>query len=173
MKPNYEKNVLIHALFIAILASLTFSLFYLVGENNNNVLAQVGEQQQQQQQNNQTSIAHNAKGHESHQVIIFQNSSEGLIYTGMVTFDLSKPADVISFEEITEDQQQPVNATKKIWEVGDKKFVPSTLLKNVTEGSIGFNGSGILAHSTSGDKYTGSYFLNDTAISDNNSGSNQ
>ena len=167
MQPIFEKHVSIYGLFIAMLASLTFALFYVVGENSNNVLAQVGEQQQQ---NNQTSIAHNAKGHESHQVIIFQNSSEGLIYTGMVTFDLSKPADVISFEEITEVQQQPVNATKKIWEVGDKKFVPSTLLKNVTEGSISFNGSGILAHSTSGDKYTGSFTLNDTAINNNNSG---
>jgi len=85
----------------------------------------------------------------------------------MVTFSLSKPADVISFHEIT-DGRQPTNATKKIWEVGDKKFVPSTLLKNVTEGSISFNGSGILAHSTSGDKYTGSFTLNDTAINNNN-----
>jgi hypothetical protein len=64
-------------------------------ENGNNVLGL------SEQQNNQTSIPHNAKGHESHQVIIFQNSSDGLKYTGMVTFSLSKPADIISFEEIT------------------------------------------------------------------------
>ncbi len=111
---------------------MTFALLPLVGENGNKVLAQ-------QEQNNQTSIPHNAKGHESNQVIIFQNSSDGLKYTGMFTFNLSKPADVISFEEITDGQ--PANATKKIWEVGVKKFVPSTLLKNVTEGSISFNGS--------------------------------
>ena len=86
----------------------------------------------------------------------------------MVTFNLSKPADVISFEEVTEEDQ-PVNATKKIWEVGDKKFVPSTLLKNVTDGFISFNGSGILAHSTSEDKYAGSFTLNATIISTNNS----
>ena len=85
----------------------------------------------------------------------------------MVTFSLSKPADVISFEEVT-DGQQHANATKKIWEVGDKKFAPNTLLKNVTEGSLSFNGSGIIAHSTSGDKYTGSFTLNDTAINNNN-----
>ena len=87
----------------------------------------------------------------------------------MVTFSLSKPVDVISFEEVTNGQ--PANAIKKIWEVGDKKFVPSTLLKNVTEGSVSFNGSGILAHNTSGDKYTGSFTLNDTATSNNNSSS--
>lgn len=158
MQPNFEKNVLVYGSFIAILASLTFALLPVVGENGNNVLAQTGEQ------NNQSSIAHNAKGHEAHQVIIFQNSSDGIKYTGMVTFNLSKPADIISFEEIT-NEDQPVNATKKIWEVGDKKFVPSTLLKNTTDGSIIFNGSGILAHSTSGDKYTGSFTLNDTTTS--------
>ncbi len=163
MQPTFEKKVIVYGLSIAILAGLTFVIGQILVENGNNVLAQ------QQQQNNQTSTPHNAKGHESHQVIIFQNSSDGLKYTGMVTFSVSKPVDVISFEEIT-DGQQPANTTKKIWEVGDKKFVPSTLLKNVTEGFIGFNGSGILAHSTSGDKYTGSFTLNDAAINNNNSG---
>jgi hypothetical protein len=74
--------------------------------------------------------------------------------------------------EITDGQ--PANATKKIWEVGDKKFVPSTLLKNATEGAISFNGSGILAHSTSEDKYTGCFTLNDNVISSSsNSSDNQ
>ena len=162
MQLNIEKNVLIYGLFITILASLTFALFPIVGENGNKVFAQDGEQ------NIQTSIAHNAKGHESHQVIIFQNSSDGLKYTRTVTFNLSKPADVISFEEITHEDQ-PANTTKKIWEVGDKKFEPSTLLKNVTTGSVNFNGSGILAHSTSGDEYTGSFTLDDTTVNNNSS----
>ena len=159
MHLRFEKKVMVYGLSIAILAGLTFTIGQLLVENDNYVLAQ-------QEQKNQTSIQHDAKGHESHQVIIFQNSSDGLKYSGTVTFDLSKPADVISFEEITDGQ--PANATKKIWEVGDKKFVPTTLLKNVTDGSIDFNGSGILAHSTSGDKYTGSFTLNDTAINNNN-----
>jgi hypothetical protein len=155
------KEVLVYGLSLVILAGLTIAISQIVVENGNIVLAQ-------QQQENQTSITHNAKGHESHQVIIFQNSSDGLKYTGMVTFNLSKPVDIISFEEIT-GEDQPANATKKIWEIGDKKFVPSTLLKNVTDGSISFNGSGILAHSTSGDEYTGSFTLDDTAIGNNNS----
>ena len=162
MHLRFEKKVMVYGLSIAILAGLTFTIGQLLVENDNYVLAQ-------QEQKNQTSIQHDAKGHESHQVIIFQNSSDGLKYSGTVTFDLSKPADVISFEEITDGQ--PANATKKIWEVGDKKFVPTTLLKNVTDGSIDFNGSGILAHSTSSDIYTGSYILNDTAFSNNNSSS--
>ena len=164
MQPTFEKKVIVYCLSIAISAGLTFVIGQILVENGNHVLGL-------SEQNNQPSIPHNAKGHESHQVIIFQNSSDGLKYTGMVTFSLSKPADVISFEEITDGQ--PVNTTKKIWEVGDKKFVPTTLLKNVTDGSIGFNGSGILAHSTSGDKYTGSFTLNDTAISNNNGNSTQ
>src|SRR3954468_22288331 len=106
MQPTFEKKVIVYGLSIAILAGLTFVIGHILVENDNNVLAQ------QQQQNNQTSTPHNAKGHESHQVIIFQNSSDGLKYTGMVTFSLSKPADVISFEQIT-GGQQPANTTKK------------------------------------------------------------
>ena len=165
-KNTYAKEVLVYGLSIVILAGLTIAISQIVGENGNDVLAQTGEQ------NNKTSIAHNANGHESHQVIIFQNSSDGLKYTGMVTFNLSKPADVISFEEIT-NEEQPANATKKIWEVGDKKFVPETLLKNVTTGSVNFNGSGILAHSTLSDVYTGTFSLNDTDVSNNSSNGNQ
>lgn len=142
---------------MAILTGLTFTISQIgYTENGNIVFAQQSEEVQQE---NQTSIAHNAKGHESHQVIIFQDSSDGVTYTGTVTFNLSKPADVISFREITED---PTNATKKIWEVGDKKFEPNTILKNVTNGYVNFNGSGILAHSIFSDEYTGSFILNDT-----------
>ena len=156
-KQSYANKVLLFCgLFIAGLTILTFAISQMVFlENTNMVLAQ-------QQQVNQTSNAHNAKGHESHQVIIFQDSSDGLTYSGTVTFNLSKPADVISFEEVTE---APTNETKKIWEVGDKKYVPNTLLKNVTNGSVNFNGSGILAHSTLSDVYTGSFTVNDTTTS--------
>ena len=154
-RQNHVNKVFAYGLFIAGLTVLTFAISQIVSvENVNVVLAQ--------QQVNQTSIAHNAKGHESHQVIIFQNSNDGLTYSGTVTFNLSKPADVISFEEVTEN---PTNATKKIWEVGDKKFVPNTLLKNVTNGSVNFNGSGILAHNTLSDVYTGSFTVNDTSTS--------
>ena len=83
----------------------------------------------------------------------------------MVTFNLLKPADVIAFEDITGNDN--TNASKKVWEVGDKKFVPTTLLKNVTEGSVSFNGSGILAHSTMSDAYTGNYTLNTTTTTNN------
>jgi len=160
MQPNFERKLLVYGLFIATLAGLTFAVSQILLENGDRVLAQT--------QQNQTSIPHDAKWHESHQVIIFQNPNDSITYTGLVTFNLSKPADVIAFENIT--GKETTNATKKIWEVGDKKFVPNTLLKNVTEGSVSFNGSGVLAHSTLSNVYTGTYTLNETAS--NNTSSN-
>ena len=160
MQPNFERKILVFGLFIATLAGSTIAINPILLENGDSAWAQTPE--------NQTSIPHDAKGHETHQVIVFQNPSDSIIYTGVVTFNLSKPADVIAFEDIT--GKETTNATKKIWEVGDKKFVPNTLLKNVTEGSVSFNGSGILAHSTLSNVYTGTYTLNETAS--NNTSSN-
>ena len=160
MQPTFERKLLVYGLFIATLAGLTFAINQILLENGDKALAQM--------QQNQTSIPHDAKGHESHQVIIFQNPSDNITYSGLVTFNLSKPADVIAFEDIT--GKEITNATKKIWEVGDKKFVPNTLLKNVTEGSVSFNGSGVLAHSTLSNVYTGIYAMNETST--NNTSSN-
>ena len=78
MQPTFEKKVIAYCLSIAILAGLTFVIGQILVENGNNVLGL------SERQNNQTSTPHNAKGHDSHQVIIFQNSSDGLKYTGMV-----------------------------------------------------------------------------------------
>lgn len=161
MQPNFERKLLVYGLFIATLAGLPFAINQVLLENGDRALAQT--------QQNQTSIPHDAKGHESHQVIIFQNSGDNITYSGTVTFNLSKPADVISFKEVTDEQ--PTNVSKKVWEVGDKKFEPNTLLKNVTEGSVSFNGSGILAHNTLSDIYTGIFTLNETATY--NTSSNQ
>ena len=160
MQPNFKRKILVCGLFISTLAGLTFAINQILLENGDKALAQI--------QQNQTSIPHDAKGHESHQVIIFQNPSDSTTYSGVVTFNLSKPADVIAFEDIT--GKETTNATKKIWEVGDKKFVPNTLLKNVTEGSVSFNGSGVLAHSILSNVYKGTYTLNETAS--NNTSSN-
>lgn len=160
-KHNNVKDIFLYGLFIVALASLTFATSQIVSvENGNNIVSAQQEEEQQQQNQSSSSVPHNAKGHESHQVIIFQNSSDGTAYSGTVTFNLSKPADIISFEEIT-DEQSTDNVTKNIWEVGDRKFVPNTLLKNVTNGTVNFNGSGILAHSTLGDVYIGTFTLND------------
>ena len=68
------------------------------------------------------------------QIVKFQNSGDGVTYAGTVTFNSSKPADVISFEDVT--GKQNANTTIRVWESGGKKLLPVTLLKNVTEGSV-------------------------------------
>ena len=161
---HFTKKALTCSIFIATVFGMAFAIGVAALTGSDQVLAQ---QQQQQQQQNQSSVPHNAKGHQSHQVIIFQNSSDGMRYSGTVTFNLSKPADVISFDDVT---GKPSTNNTKIWEVGDKKFATTTHLKNVTQGSVNFNGSGILAHSTQSDLYNGTFTLNSTAINNSNSG---
>jgi hypothetical protein len=157
---KFSGKTFVFALSMVLVAGITLSMGIALTAGDSKAQAQ---QQQQQQQQNQTqaSIPHNAKGHESHQIVNFQNSSDGVTYTGTVTFNSSKPVDVISFEDIT--GKQNANTTIKIWESGDKKLLPITLLKNVTEGSVQFNGSGILAHSAQSSPYNVTFTLNATA----------
>jgi hypothetical protein len=62
-----------------------------------------------QQQTTQTSVQHNAKGHQSHQVVNLQNTTKSIIYSRTVTFNLSKPVDIIAYDDIT--GQTNTNAT--------------------------------------------------------------
>jgi hypothetical protein len=125
--------------------------------NNNQLEAQ------QQQQQSQTSMPHNAKGHESHQAVQMINSSQGVVYNGTVTFNTSKPVDIIAIEDVT-GQQQNVSATANVWDVNGNKFAPKTLMKNVTEGTANFQGAGILTHSTSSQPYNATFTINAAPI---------
>jgi hypothetical protein len=156
---NFSEKTFVFALSIVLIAGITLSMGIALTAEDSKAQAQ---QQQQQQNQTQASIPHNAKGHESHQIVNFQNSSDGVTYTGTVTFNSSKPVDVFSFEDIT--GKQNANTTIKVWESGDKKLLPITLLKNVTEGSVQFNGSGILAHSAQSNPYNVTFTLNATAV---------
>lgn len=142
---------------IVLIATVLVTMLYAVGllvEDHMSVLAE-------QYQENRSSVPHDAKGHESHQVIIFQNSTDGLRYSGTLAFNLSKPADIISFEEIT-DKQSP-NITK-VWEVGNKTFAPKIIIKNVTQGTVIFEGSGLVAHNTNSDTYNSTFIINETSV---------
>src|SRR5580765_524398 len=87
-------------LWVLLIAGITPTMGIVLTTENNKALAQQQQQQQQQQQNQtQASIPQNAKGHESHQIVNFQNSSDGATYAGTVTFNSSKPVDIISFED--------------------------------------------------------------------------
>ena len=153
---NISGKTFAFALFIVLTAGITLTMGVALTTENNKAHAQ------QQQNQTQASIPDNAKGHESHQIVNFQNASDGVTYAGTVTFNSSKPVDVISFEDITGKQNE--NTTTKLWESGDKKLLPNTLLKNATEGSVQFNGSGILAHSAQSDPYNVTFTINATSV---------
>ena len=125
--------------------------------NNNQLEAQ-------QQQQTQTSMPHNAKGHESHQAVQLQNASQGVVYNGTVTFNTSKPVDIIAYDDVTGQQQQNTSATANVWDVNGNKFAPKTLMKNVTEGTVNFEGAGILTHSTLSQPYTVTFTINAAPI---------
>jgi hypothetical protein len=134
-----EKSLSLGLLIVAIVG-IAFATSTSILNNN---------QLEAQQQQTQTSMPHNAKGHESHQAVHMQNASQGVVYNGTVTFSTSKPVDIIAIEDVTGQQQQNVSATANVWDVNGNKFAPKTLMKNVTEGTVNFQGAGILTHSTS------------------------
>jgi hypothetical protein len=151
---NLSNNTFALCLIVLLIYAMTLNISNILVINNK-------VQAQQQLHKTQTSIPHNAKGHASHQVVNFQNFSDGVIYKGTVIFNSSKPVDIISYNEVT--GQQNVKPPIKVWEVGDKKFIPKTLLKNVTRGTVNFDGSGILAHNTQSSPYDVTFTLNDAS----------
>lgn len=101
----------------------------------------------------QTSVSHNAEGHSAHQVVHFYNPQPNAVYSGKVTFTASKGVDIIAYYDVTGQNTTGV----KTWKVGNKTYATTTLLTNVTSGTVDFVGSGLLAHSASSDPYTVAY----------------
>jgi hypothetical protein len=154
-----EKSLGLGLLIVAIVG-IAFATSTSILNNN-----QLEAQQQQQQQQTQTSLPHNAKGHESHQAVHLQNASQGVVYNGTVTFNTSKPVDIIAYDDVTgQQQQQNTSATANVWDVNGNKYAPKTLMKNVTEGTVNFEGAGILTHSTLSQPYTVTFTINAAPI---------
>jgi hypothetical protein len=156
-KKNLSEKSLSLGLLIVAIVGIAFATSTSI-LNNNQLEAQ------QQQQQTQTSMPHNAKGHESHQAVYMQNASQGVVYNGTATFNSSKPVDIIAIEDVTGQQQQNVSATANVWDVSGIKYAPKTLMKNVTEGTVNFQGAGILMHSTSSQPYNGTFTINAAPI---------
>ncbi len=91
------------------------------------------------------SVPHNAVNHESHQVVHFIEPRDNVLYSGMITFTSSIPVDIISLHDITNIAKKNITGIKT-WIVDGKELVPTTLMKNVTSGTVDFVGSGILSH---------------------------
>lgn len=150
LKRNFHRKVSFYSLILILLAGVIMHFGFI--SDSSKVMAQ---------QENKSSVPHSAKGHENHQVIIFQNSSGGIKYSGTLTFNLSKVADIISFDDMT---GKDTSNFSKIWYSGDKELIPTTLLKNVTDGSVGFKADGILAHSTEPDPFSASFVLSNITV---------
>ena len=150
-----EKSLSLGLLIVAIVG-IAFATSTSILNNN--------QLEAQQQQQTQTSMPHNAKGHESHQAVYMQNASQGVVYNGTATFNSSKAVDIIAIEDVTGQQQQNVSATANVWDVSGIKYAPKTLMKNVTEGTVNFQGAGILMHSTSSQPYNGTFTINAAPI---------
>lgn len=151
-----EKSLSLGLLIVAIVG-IAFATSTSILNNN--------QLEAQQQQQTQTSMPHNAKGHESHQAVYMQNASQGVVYNGTATFNSSKPVDIIAIDDVTgQQQQQNVSATANVWDVSGIKYAPKTLMKNVTEGTVNFQGAGILMHSTSSQPYNGTFTINAAPI---------
>jgi hypothetical protein len=148
---NLSEQSLSLGLLLVAIVGIAFATSISILNNN---------QLEAQQQQTQTSMPHNARGHESHQAVYMQNASQGVVYNGTVTFNSSKPVDIIAYEDVTGQQQQNTSASANIWDVNGNKYAPKTLMKNVTEGTLNFNGSGILTHSTSSQPYNATFTIN-------------
>jgi len=109
----------------------------------------------------QTSTSHNAEGHSAHQVVNFLSPIDGFVYNGEVTFTSTKGVDVIAYHDITGQTTNTTGLT--LWKVAGKTYATTTLMKNVTSGTIDFVGSGLLVHSPSSDPYTVVYSVDGLA----------
>jgi len=92
------------------------------------------------------SVTHNAVGHESHQVVQFIELKNNTLYKGIITFTSSIPIDIIAYHDISNVADKLNKTAIKPWIVEGKTFAPTTIMKNVTSGTIDFIGSGITTH---------------------------
>lgn len=94
------------------------------------------------------SVTHNAVGHESHQVVQFVEplNNNNTLYKGIVTFTSSIPIDIIAYHDISNIADKLNKTVIKPWTANGKTFVPTTIMKNATSGTVDFVGSGITTH---------------------------
>lgn len=92
------------------------------------------------------SVTHNAVGHESHQVVQFLEPKNNTLYKGIITFTSSIPIDVIAYHDVSNIADKLNKTVIKPWIINGKTFVPTTIIKNATTGTVNFIGSGITTH---------------------------
>jgi hypothetical protein len=111
------------------------------------------------------SVTHIAIGHESHQVVDFVELKDNILYNGSITFKSSIPVDVIVYNDTSNTAVDNTNANNtniKPWKIDEKTFVPTTIMKNATSGTIDFRGSGITTHIPYNQTYDVTYSIKAT-----------
>lgn len=159
---NVSTSIITLSMIFSLLVLLTFGIGNSPYLNPHAVVAQSTENMEIIN-NNITSVPHDVKGHEGHQVVKFLGDDlESNNHIGVVSFNSSKPVDIISYSEIVNNTStSTANNTststpsnpKKIWYTETNQFEPKTLLKNVSNGSVNFDSNGILAHRPSNDTF--------------------
>jgi hypothetical protein len=106
------------------------------------------------------SVPHSAVGHESHQVVQFLEPKNNTLYKGIITFTSTIPVDIIAYHDISNISEKINKTTIKPWIIDGKTFAPTTIMKNITSGTVDFIGSGITTHIPYNQTYDVVYSIN-------------
>ena len=101
----------------------------------------------------QQSSSHNAEGHASHQAVYMVSAAKDYVYSGTVTFTSTKPVDILVYHDVTGFASEQLTGLT-IHVVDNKSYAVTTLLKNVTSGTVNFAGAKLVAHTASSDPFT-------------------
>lgn len=110
------------------------------------------------------SMTHNAIGHESQQVVQFIEPKNDTLYKVIITFTSSIPIDIIAYHDISHMADKLNKTTIKPWIVDGKTFAPTTIMKNVTSGTVDFIASGITTHIPYNQPYVVVYSIHATPL---------
>ena len=144
-KPGMSKSILISLLVLSTLMIGSLLLSYSTIPN----FTQAASAEEDTMFHNtqvKKSMAHNAIGHESHQVVQFIEPKNNTLYKGIITFTSSIPIDIIAYHDISKIADTVNKTAIKPWLVDGKTFAPTTIMKNVTSGTVDFIASGITTH---------------------------
>jgi hypothetical protein len=73
--------------------------------------------------------------------------------------------DVIVYNDTSNTADNANNANIKLWKISEKTFIPTTIMKNATSGTIDFRGSGITTHIPYNQTYDVTYTIKATPSS--------
>jgi hypothetical protein len=166
-KYNMKKIERIASISKLVIASLLVLSLLIIVLSISNLPIQIFGQNDTINNDNQVkhSIPHNAVGHESHQVVQFVEPKDNTIFDGSITFKSSIPVDIIVYNDTSIVADNTNNTNIKPWKIDEKTFIPTTITKNATSGTIDFRGSGITSHIPYNQTYDVTYTIKATPSS--------